>query len=520
LAAKLYFGRGGAAQAWDRRHSFVSKCFAKSNSGGLGQGSAPQFSRRRFAVRTRMAFSAGVMPPRPLGFLRACTAVSLVLGALVPLAAAAPIVFSEYDLPNGLHVILAPEHSTPVISSYVLYHVGSKNERPDRTGFAHFFEHLMFEGSENIPRGQIMQLVSRAGGNANASTSYDVTDFQINLPANQLGLAIWIESERMLHGKVEQAGVNTQRFVVKEERRVRYDNKPFGSLQEELSKLMFAGTPYAWVPIGSVQYIDQATLAEFRAFYKTYYLPNNATLVLAGDFDPDATKQMIADYFGGIPRGPEPPRPEIKLPVQTSPQTVEVVRANTPLPASVHAWHATPETDPDAYAVEMLTNILASGRSSRLYRRLVIQEQAAVEASAFPEQLEDAGAVAVLAVGNQGVTMAKLDQLIDEEVAAVKKDGVTEEELQKARNQKEEEIASSYGTMLSRAKGLAHYHVFFHDTGLVNTELASYLKVTRDDIKRVANKYLTDPGTNILHYPVPKPETPPPAAPSAPAPGA
>jgi predicted Zn-dependent peptidase len=442
------------------------------------------------------------MLPRLSGLLRVWSIAS-ALWFLPPLSRAADIAFSEYDLPNGLHVILAPEHSTPVVSSYVLYHVGSKDERPDRTGFAHFFEHLMFEGSENIGRGEIMKLVSRAGGNANASTSYDRTDFQINLPANQLGLALWIESERMLHGKVEQAGVNTQRYVVKEERRLRYDNQPFGSLQEELSKLMFAGTSYAWVPIGSVQYIDKATLEEFRAFYKTYYLPNNATLVLAGDFDPEATKKSIAEYFGPIPRGPEPPRPEIKVPIQTKPQTVDVVRANTPLPASVHAWHAVRETDPDAYAVQMLTNILAEGRSSRLYRRLVIKEQAAVEASAFPYLLEDAGAVGVFAVGNRGVTLEKLDQLIQEEVDSVKKDGVTEEELQKARNQKEEEVASSYGTMLSRAQGLAHYHVFFGDTGLVNTELASYLKVSRDDIKRVANKYFTDEGLNILHYPVP-----------------
>ena len=461
-----------------------------------------------------MAFSAGLMLARLPGLLlRVCLAAWAIYG-FAPLARPADIAFTEYDLPNGLHVILAPEHSTPVVSSYVLYHVGSKNERPDRTGFAHFFEHLMFEGSENIPRGEIMKLVSRAGGNANASTSYDRTDFQINLPANQLGLAIWIESERMLHGKVEQAGVNTQRYVVKEERRLRYDNQPFGSLQEELSKLMFAGTPYAWVPIGSVQYIDKATLEEFRTFYKTYYLPNNATLVLAGDFDPEPTKKLIGDYFSGIPRGPEPPRPEIKVPVQTEPKTVEVARDNTPLPASVHAWHAPRETDPDAYAVEMLTNILASGRSSRLYRRLVITEQAAVEASAFPYMLEDAGAVAVLAVGNRGVPLAELDGLIQEEVNAVKRDGVSEEELQKARNQKEEELATSYGTMLSRAQGLAHYHVFFGDTGLVNNEMASYLKVTRDDIKRVANQYLTDRGLNILHYPVPAHDSAPPASPA------
>ena len=174
-------------------------------------------------------------------------------------ARAGRIDFTEYDLPNGLHVILAPDHTVPVVASYVLYHVGSKNERPDRTGFAHFFEHLMFEGSDNIPRGRIDKLVSGAGGNLNASTSFDQTEYHINLPANQVDLALWIESERMMHGKVEQIGVDTQRQVVKEERRRSYDNQPYGSLFEELSKLVFNGTPYSWVPIGSVQYIDQAT---------------------------------------------------------------------------------------------------------------------------------------------------------------------------------------------------------------------------------------------------------------------
>ncbi len=430
-----------------------------------------------------------------------CLAAVLALG-LAP-ARAGRIEFTEYDLPNGLHVILAPDHTVPVVASYVLYHVGSKNERPDRTGFAHFFEHLMFEGSDNIPRGRIDKLVSGAGGNLNASTSFDQTEYHINLPANQVDLALWIESERMLHGKVEQIGVDTQRQVVKEERRRSYDNQPYGSLFEELSKLVFNGSPYSWVPIGSVQYIDQATLEEFRQFYKTYYVPNNATYVLSGDFDPETEKKQIEAYFGPIPKGELPPRPEIKVIPQTEPKTVNIERQNTPLNASLHAWQAPKETDPDSYAVDLLTNIMAVGRSSRLYRRLVDQEQAAVEASAFPFFQEGAGMVGVFAVGNRGVTLAKLDSLIDEEIAAVKKDGVTETEYQKAINNKQSELASSYDTALARARGLADYHVFFNDTNKVNTEMDDYLKVTREDIKRVADKYFTDAGMNTLHYPVP-----------------
>ncbi len=416
--------------------------------------------------------------------------------------------FAEYTLPNGLHVILHQDRSLPVVASYVLYHVGSKDERADRTGFAHFFEHLMFEGSDNIPRGQIDKLVSGAGGNLNASTSFDQTDYFLNLPSNQLKLALWIESERMLHAKVDETGVETQRQVVKEERRLRYDNQPYGSLFEELAKMVFGGTNYAWTPIGSTQYIDQAKIDEFREFYKTYYVPNNATLALAGDFEIDEAKKLIAEYFGPIPRGANPPRPVVDFKPQTDANKVVVQKGNTPLPAALHAWRAPRETDPDAYAVEMLADILASGKSSRLYRRLVDQEQAAVQAQAFPFMFEQGGMVGVFAVGNRGVALDQLDQLMDEEVQRVIRDGVTEEELQKSRNAKEAQLAGSYGTMASRARGLARYHLFYGDTDLVNTEINNYLKVSRADIQRVAKKYFTPEGRNVLHYPVPNAPTP------------
>ncbi len=411
--------------------------------------------------------------------------------------------FVEYTLPNGLHVVLHQDRSLPVVASYVLYHVGSKDERADRTGFAHFFEHLMFEGSDNIARGQIDKLVSGAGGNLNASTSFDQTDYFLNLPSNQIKLALWIESERMLHAKVDEAGVETQREVVKEERRLRYDNQPYGSLFEELAKMVFGGTNYAWTPIGSTQYIDQAKIDEFREFYKTYYVPNNATLALAGDFELEEAKKLIAEYFGPIPRGANPPRPAVEFKPQTDASKVVVQKGNTPLPAALHAWRAPKETDPDAYAVEMLADILASGKSSRLYRRLVDQEQAAVQAQAFPFMFEKGGMVGVFAVGNRGVALDKLDLLMDEEVQRVIRDRVTEEEMQKARNAKEAQLAGSYGTMASRARGLARYHVFYGDTNLVNTEISNYLKVSRADIQRVAKKYFTPEGRNVLHYPVP-----------------
>lgn len=413
-----------------------------------------------------------------------------------------PIEFTEYDLDNGLHVILHENHEAPVIASYVLYHVGSKNEQADRTGFAHFFEHLMFEGSENIPRGGIDKLVSSAGGNLNASTSFDQTDYYINLPSNQMKLALWIESERMLHGKVEKVGVETQREVVKEERRRNYDNRPYGTLFENLAAMVFKGTPYQWTPIGSFEYIDKAALEEFQTFYKSYYVPNNATLSIAGDFKTDELKKQIAEYFGPIPKGEPIVRPDFALPPQTAPDTRSVEKENTPLPATLHAWQAARRTDPDRYALDLLTNILAVGHSSRLAHRLVDQEQVALDVAAFPYLLERGGMVGVLATGNQGVAISKLDGIIDEEIDRVRKEGVTEEEFEKAINGKSAAIASAYGTMASRAQELAASHVFFGEARLINTELDRYLAVKREDLQRVANLYFKPEGLNTLHYPV------------------
>lgn len=424
-----------------------------------------------------------------------------------------PIQFVEYDLPNGLHVILHENHQAPVVSTYVLYHVGSKNERPDRTGFAHFFEHLMFEGSENIPRGKIDKYISGAGGNLNASTSFDKTDYYFNLPSNQLELALWIESERMLHAKVDEQGVETQRQVVKEERRRGVDNQPYGTLFEELAALVFAGTPYAWTPIGSHQYIDQAKIEEFRDFYKTYYLPNNATLAVAGDINIERTKKLIEDYFGPVPKGPEIKRPEVTWDFKTKRTVKDVKQDNTPLPATLHAWRAPTETHPDAYPLEMLGNILSKGRSSRLYRRLVDQEQVAVASDAFAFLQEKAGLIGVFANGQTNVPLDQLDKLIGEEIKSVRDKGVTAEEFQKVRNQQESDFATAFGSMNARARNLARYHVFYGDANLINTELDRYMAVKREDLQRVAKEYLRDDRTQILRYPV-LPRAPKSAAPA------
>lgn len=497
-------------------HSLFPVVYKKTGA-PKGDHLRPELPANRFLAARGTAPGFFFLPMMKFSFFAALTAV-LCLGpmafaepATAPDATILPtmkmpvIDFVEYDLPNGLHVILHQNKTAPVVSTYLLYHVGSKNERPDRTGFAHFFEHLMFEGSENIKRGEIFKYASAAGGDVNASTSFDKTDYHFNMPANQLGLALWIESERMLHGKVDKVGVETQRKVVKEERRLRTENAPYGTLIENLAGMVFKGTPYQWPPIGAAQYIDQATLEEFRTFYHQYYVPNNATLVVAGDFDLDATKKMIADYFGPIPRGKKIPRPAFELQPQKASVEKTVTMENTPLPASLHAWRAPAETSADAPALELLVDILATGRSSRLYERLVRGDQSASEIEAFPYLLEKGGTVGIFAVGNRNTPLEKLDASIVEEVAKLRDKGVTPEELQKAKNLKLRELAQAYGTMLSRAETLAHYHVMFGDTGKINQQWAKYDAVTGEDIQRVAAKYLVPQGDNVLHYPVVKP---------------
>ena len=411
-----------------------------------------------------------------------------------------PIDFTEYTLENGLRVVLHVDKSAPVVATYILYKVGSVNEKSDRTGFAHFFEHLMFEGSDNIERGTIDKLITAAGGELNASTSFDQTNYFFHVPSNQLQLALWIESERMLHLRIDSLGVETQRKVVKEERKQSYENRPYGSLVENLFKITFPSSQYEWTPIGSAQYIDQAKITEFRKFHNTYYVPNNACLVVAGNIDVNQTKKWIADYFGTIPKGANPEQPVINIAPQSAERSQVVKEDKTPLPALIISYPSVGRHEVDAYALDFLGKILSGGRSSRLYKRLVDKDQLAVQASGFPFQLDKAGMFAFFAIANQGVEIAKMQTAIDEELARIQKEGVTEEEFQKVRNQSESQFVSSFGSVLGKAGKLAEFNLFWNDTKLVNTELEKYMAVKREDIKRVANTYLIPAHRNILQY--------------------
>ena len=408
--------------------------------------------------------------------------------------------YDEYNLDNGLHIILYQDNSTPIVAVSVMYHVGSKNEKPDRTGFAHFFEHLMFEGSPNIGRGEYMKMVENAGGELNANTDFDRTYYYEVLPSNQLALGLYLESERMLHLKIDSVGVETQRKVVKEERKQRLDNQPYGKIWEITFKDAYRTSPYRWMPIGSAQYIDKASIDEFRNFYKTYYVPQNAVISIAGDIQIDKAKELIKKYFSEIPRGTkEIYRPDVKETSQTA-EVIDTAYDNIQLPAIVEAYHIPEVGAEDYYPIRMLTTLLSGGRSSRLYKTLVDSTQKAVYVGAFPAALEDPGLFISVAIANQGVDSDELKKLIDGEIDKVKNKLISDEEMQKLKNQVETDYVNQNATDAGIAENLAYYYTIYGNTGAINTELNKLMSVTKKDIKRVADKYLKDSNRLVLYY--------------------
>jgi predicted Zn-dependent peptidase len=412
----------------------------------------------------------------------------------------ANIEFTEFDLDNGLHVILHEDNSAPIVVVSVLYHVGSKNENPERTGFAHFFEHLLFEGSENIKRGEFDSLITIAGGVNNAGTSFDYTYYYEILPSNQLKLGLYLESERMLHAKIDQVGVDTQREVVKEEKRQNYDNRPYGTMYIETFKKAYTKHPYQWMPIGSLEHLNEATLEEFMEFYKTFYVPQNATLSIAGDLDINKTREWIEYYFKDIPRGSAPvPRPDVVEPEQHG-EKRDVVYDNVQLPMVLHAYHIPEQASKDFYTVEMLTKILADGQSSRLYKELVDNQQIALTSGAFTVPTEDPGLFIALALANNGIEAEKVEEAMDEQVKKLQENLVSDREFEKIRNQVENDIISQNATMSGIAENLAMNHVFFGDANKINTKLEHYLAVNKEDILRAAQNYLNPDNRVVLYY--------------------
>ena len=326
--------------------------------------------------------------------------------------------YTEYDLDNGLHVILHQDNTAPVVTVGVMYHVGAKDEEPGRTGFAHFFEHLLFEGTENIARGEWFNVVAANGGSNNANTTQDRTYYYETFPSNNLELGLWMESERMFHPVINKIGVDTQNEVVKEEKRSRIDNSPYGKIiySTGISPYMFDKHPYKNSVIGTMEDLDAAQLDEFKAFFDKYYGPNNATLVVAGDIDAKDTKEMIKKYFSTIPKGPKVERVNIKEePIQKTITATEY-DDNIQIPAKLYVYRTPSMKDRDAYVLDMISSILTDGKSSRMYKKMVDEDKEALQVLAFPRSQEDYGMYVMGALAMGETPLDKLGESMDEEI--------------------------------------------------------------------------------------------------------
>jgi zinc protease len=415
------------------------------------------------------------------------------------------VAFEEYTLDNGLHVILHQDNTAPVVITSVMYRVGAKDEQPDRTGFAHFFEHLLFEGTKNIERGEWFKIVAANGGTNNANTSDDRTYYYEIFPSNALEIGLWMESERMLHPIINQVGVDTQNEVVKEEKRLRIDNQPYANVFTEVKKNMFKKHPYRWMPIGDMDHLDAATLEEFLAFNEKFYVPNNATLVVAGDIDVNKTKKMIQDYFGPIPRGNDIVREKIVEDPITKQIDVVAYDPNIQIPAVVHAYRTPSMTTRDARVLDMISTILSDGKSSRLYKKLVDEKQMAFQVAAMGAAQEDYGMYLTFALPINDTPLDVLTKEIDEEIEKIQNELISEKEFEKLQNVFENRFVNANATIEGIAGSLATYQMFYGDTNLINTEIEIYRSITREEIREVARKYLNPNQRMRMEY-LPKSE--------------
>ncbi len=410
------------------------------------------------------------------------------------------IKFEEYDLPNGLHVILHQDNSAPVVTTSVMYHVGAKDEAAGRTGFAHFFEHLLFEGTKNIKRGEWFKLVSSNGGSNNANTSPDRTYYYETFPSNNEQLGLWMEAERLRHPVINQIGVDTQREVVKEEKRLRMDNQPYGKLVDAILTTLFKKHPYKGTVIGSIEDLNSAKLEEFNAFFKKYYIPNNATLVVAGDIKPEQTKKWINEYFGSIPKGTPITRNFPKETPITQEFEETVYDANIQIPAYIFAYRTPAAKERDAYILSMLGNYLSKGKSSVLYKKLVDNEKKALAVEAFNLGLVDHSIFAFFAIpmGNTSKDVLKKD--IDAEIKKLQTDLISEEDYQKLQNQMENNFVNANSSVEGIADTLADSYLLKGNTNLINEEINIYRSITREDLRNAARKYLNSNQRAIINY--------------------
>ncbi len=406
------------------------------------------------------------------------------------------IPFEKYTLPNGLEVILSQDHTAPVIAVDTWYHVGSGDEMPGHTGFAHLFEHLMFMGSQHVPTGQFDQLLEAAGGNNNGSTTEDRTNYYETVPSNALPLALYLDSDRMgfLLQALDSPKVDLQRNVVKNERRERVDNVPYGRSDETILAALYPKShPYSWPVIGSMADLSAASLEDVKTFFRTYYAPNNATLVIVGDFNADSAKALVKRYFADIPRGPQLPARPSPAAIVIPRDTFIVLQDRVQLPRVYYTWPTVRDFAPDDAALTVLSSVLANGKNSRLYKRLVYDLQIAQDVSAYQDGMKLAGYFQIVVTPRKGIEPTRIDSIVREELAKLQRDGITSRELARVQNSTRSQFLRSLGTDLGRAQLLNDYNYFAGDPDYIRRDAARYDAVTRGDVQRVARVYLGKP---------------------------
>lgn len=411
------------------------------------------------------------------------------------------IAFQTRTLANGLRIIMAEDHHVPVVNLQVWYHVGSKDEKPGHTGFAHLFEHLMFKGSAHVGPDEHSRIIEAMGGFDNAYTNDDVTVFWETFPSNYLARVLWLEADRLGSLNVDQKNFTSERQVVEEERRLRVDNSPYGRIQEDLYAAAFTVHPYHHTTIGSIADLNDATIAEVRAFHDTYYRPNNATLVIVGDINPVQAAEWAQKYFGGIPRSPNPiPRVTAKEPLQTAERTVTKSYPGVPLPAVVEGYKMPAHFAAESYPLDLASNILAGGESSLLYQSLVYKQRIAAAAAGFGNFTEDPNLFWVYAIMSPGHTAEEGEKALDAVLADVKKSGVSATDLQKAKNQQISSDILGRETDQEKAGALGEAAVIGKSPELVNTDIAKYEAVTAAAIQRAADEYFDSQHETVLFY--------------------
>ncbi len=423
--------------------------------------------------------------------------------AAPPLAAqdVGRIAFQTYTLSNGLTVVFSEDHTTPIVTVNVWYHVGSANERPHRSGFAHLFEHMMFQGSAHVKKSEHMQFVERAGGSMNGSTTEDRTNYFETVPSNRLNLALWLEADRMRSLAVTQTNFENQRQTVKEERRLGVDNRPYSKAFLDGLTLPFDSSAcfaYAHTVIGDMADLDSAKVEDVQAFFNENYAPDNAVVTVSGDFDPAEARALIQQYYGDIPKVPAPAPVSCEYRYGTGERRLEVTDNNANLPLVALLYKAPPQNDPDTPALELLASILGDGESSRLNLRLVRQERAAVQAAGIADFRRRSGVMMLLAIDNQGVPTSRVEQLLSEEVDKVRTDSIPQAELDKAKNQYRAGAIRQRQTTMGVAETLQSALWFHGSLDAANEDVQRHLAVTTSDLSRVAQKYLMPANRIVL----------------------